>query len=280
MLSYRHNAREEVLRARYENAKRTLEKIAEDDNFHEYHSYYNAKFGDALATMGFERQSLRRKRAQKYPSSPLMITLMMDHPVSSPIDEEIVYIRERDGMTEILAEHALDGKNGALSLYRIPVKQDIETWYGSIPERVEKSKVYTSKRKKAAPFASQAAGMSALLGCIVTVPFVNDLDHFWNVAIGSLFIVAPITITLGTFCYLMCRLNNEHLLQKELAASGPKALEYIAGTPFEDVLRHDTAPILPIQVRVEEPQDYAERAREEAEAVVKNTIGVKTSTMD
>ena len=113
-MTYRKNELEGTVRKEYETARAALEEMA--DNKVDFNS---ERLTSALEMMGFEKK---------------------------PLDSRglITYVREKEGYTEVLSEYSLDkilfahpqDPDKKLSLYQIPVVQDVQEWYDSIPQRV------------------------------------------------------------------------------------------------------------------------------------------------
>ncbi|MBU0460588.1 MAG: hypothetical protein KJ771_07320 [Nanoarchaeota archaeon] len=220
-LHYRENARLPMLKAEHDTAKATLEELASQDeiSFHE-----NYMLDNALTTMGFERIEVKCWSPSK--------RLYMDdfHPIGSTIDYKVLYARRGNETTEILSEDPLGQSVKRLSLYQIPVEQDIQEWYDSIPQRVKEYNAKVGKGISIGAISSVLAGT----GVVIASGFL----------IGNNFIFGLFTGALGAATsYITFRVAKnkiaEYPFHKELIAEDQKALRYIANIPFEEMVEYN-----------------------------------------
>ena len=202
---YRHNELGNVLREQREEAKATLEEMAED-RMNRY-SDSSEKIGHALETMGFKKKELDHHSSHQVP----------------------VYIRQKNDITEILFDDlSILGK----SLYQIPAGQNVQEWYNSIPDLDEWKKKYYSR--------VGTMGLSTMMGGAL---IGSLLGYFIGGEAGALLggVVLLSIVAGGALVYQ----GKKHPVYNQLIAKGSDALRYIANnTEYEVPQLRVKAPVV------------------------------------
>lgn len=248
--SYRGNPRLELLKTDHEIGQATLDKLTSQGeiSFHE-----NPALDDALRTMGFERIEVKSWQSN-IDDRPLYTDDF--HSVADTIDNKVLYARRGSETTEILSEYALDQSKRRLSLYQIPAEQDIQGWFDEIPRRMEKHETRKVKHWSTGIIIGGFTASGTIIASGLAFHYASPIA-----------VLAFIAAYHSTQYYL-----RRHPLRKELISSGPKALQYIKKTTFEDVLRYDDQSKLRIEVPKEHPfpdVDHLQQAEAEADSEAK-----------
>ncbi|MDO8511285.1 MAG: hypothetical protein Q7S55_03905 [Nanoarchaeota archaeon] len=197
---YRNNELGNVLREQHEEAKATLEEMAEERM--NVNSDSSEKIGDALETMGFEKKEL---------GQVIMRVILSSHRVQ-------VYVRQKNDITEILFDDlSILGK----SLYQIPAGQNVQEWYNSIPDLDEWKKKYYSR--------IGTMGLSTMMGGAL----IGSLLGYFIAGEAGALLGSVVLLSIVGGGALVYR-GKKHPLYNQLIASGPDALRYIANnTEYE-----------------------------------------------
>ena len=218
-MRYRDNALEGTVREEYESARAVLEELADNKV-----NFGNERLTSTLEVMGFEKK---------------------------PLDSRglITYVREKEGYTEVLSEYSLDkilfalpqDPDKKLSLYQIPVGQEVQEWYDSIPQRVWEYKSDIGDKGTTERGALKIVS-GVLLGYVAVASGViaaYSQDPTIGAVLAAFALCGSVIIIRNHLKYLP--------KYNELKFSGPKAIQYIKNTPFEDVLEYNRP-----QLRIEE----------------------------
>ncbi|MEK6853372.1 MAG: hypothetical protein AABX64_01690 [Nanoarchaeota archaeon] len=241
-MRYRDNALEGTVREEYESARAVLEELADNKV-----NFGNERLTSTLEVMGFEKK---------------------------PLDSRglITYVREKEGYTEVLSEYSLDkilfalpqDPDKKLSLYQIPVGQEVQEWYDSIPQRVWEYKSDIGDKGTTERGALKIVS-GVLLGYVAVASGViaaYSQDPTIGAVLAAFALCGSVIIIRNHLKYLP--------KYNELKFSGPKAIQYIKNTPFEDVLEYnrprlriEETPIIDAEfsdVEAEQEMEVAEEA--------------------
>lgn len=134
-MSYRdENVGIEVQKARFEEAKATLEELADKDIsiVFTFPKGFPTQFNSAITELGFRKEKLGEHRS--------------------------VYVRENETGTELLAYCSFTNYDPRLHLYKVPKDQDIQSWY----KEMFSSSKFTKYEKKIVSVAASAVAVAGV----------------------------------------------------------------------------------------------------------------------
>ena len=138
------------------------------------------------------------------------------------------YVRRKEDITDVLTDYALEDKKKKESkfcLYRIPSQQDVNGWY---IKNLDEMNGHMKNETRERAYTMMKVAMASV-GIFASVYiYTGESNVILLVAANSCGFTAGVCFLLGSRTF-----------QRQLAKNGPKALHYIADTPFEEAFEYN-----------------------------------------